>query len=100
MIVSLLAVGIVAVAGGGLGPSTTWEPQQAATGDCDLRERGANNDGVLNWEDTDCTRPLDGGGRGERQGCHRGLLEQRPLDRSGFGVRQGAARGDCAGSCQ
>jgi len=92
-LVSLLAVGVVAVAGSGFGASTTFEPQQAATGDCSLQERDSDGDGILNSEDSDWVRPLDGSGYGEKQGN----AGNGPLDGSGFG--QGTGSGDCDGSC-
>ena len=96
-LVSLLAVGIVAVAGNGFGASTTFDPQQAAAGDCDLHERDADGDGILNSEDSDWARPLDGSGYGERKGN----AGNGPLDGSGFGARQGGGfgQGRGGGSC-
>ena len=100
-LVSLLAVGVVAVAGSGFGASTTFEPQRAASGDCDLYERDSDGDGILNSEDSDWVRPLDGSGYGERKGN----AGNGPMDGSGFGARQGgglgqgAGSGDCDGSC-
>jgi len=44
-IVSLMAIGVVAVAGNGFGGSESWAPQKAATGDCDLNERDADGEG-------------------------------------------------------
>ena len=81
-IVSLLAVGIVAVAGNEFGRSATWKGSQA--GDCSLYERDADGDGILNSDDPDWTRPLDGSGYGSRRGG---------------GMGQGARRGLCTGSC-
>jgi hypothetical protein len=100
-LVSLLAVGVVAVAGNGFGASATFEPQKAATGDCDLNGRDSDNDGILNSEDSDWIRPLDGSGYGERKGS----AGSGPMDGSGFGalqgggLGQGAGSGDCDGSC-
>ena len=100
-LVSLLAVGVVAVAGNGFGVSTTFEPQRAATGDCSLNERDSDGDGILNSEDADWVRPLDGSGYGERMGG----AGNGPRDGSGFGARQGggmgqgSGSGDCDGSC-
>lgn len=86
-LVSLLAVGVVALAGNGFGgrESTAWNPPQAASGDC-LNERDSDGDGILNSEDPDWVRPMDGtgfGGRGMRGG---GL---------GLGVRGGLQDGSC-----
>ena len=100
-LVSLLVVGVVAVAGNGFGVSTTFEPQRAATGDCSLNERDSDGDGILNSEDADWVRPLDGSGYGERMGG----AGNGPLDGSGYGagqgggLGQGSGSGDCDGSC-
>jgi len=93
-LVSLLAVGVVAVAGNGFGASTTFEPQKAATGDCNLNERDSDGDGILNSEDADWARPMDGSGYGERMGGAGNGLR----DGSGFGVRQGGGMGQGTGS--
>ncbi len=97
-IVSLLAVGIVAVAGNGFSDTTDWAPQQQATGDCDLYERDADGDGILNSEDADWTRPLDGNGYGKSEGLGQGNAGNRPLDGSGYGAGQGGGLGQGAGS--
>ena len=100
-IVSLLAVGVVAVAGIGFGASTTFDPQRSEAGDCDLHERDSDGDGTPNSEDSDWARPLDGSGYGERKG----YAGNGPMDGSGFGARQGgglgqgAGGGSCDGSC-
>ena len=93
-LVSLLAVGVVAVAGNGFGASTTFVPQNAATGDCGLHERDSDGDGILNSEDTDWVRPMDGSGYGERQGN----AGNGPMDGSGFGARQGGGLGQGSGN--
>ena len=100
-IVSLLAVGAVALAGHGFGSSESWNPAQAAAGDCDLHERDADGDGILNSEDPDWVRPLDGSGYGQGQGHGMDQSGNRPLDGTGFGARQGGGQGerDCSGSC-
>jgi len=104
-IASLLVVGVVAVAGSGFGSSTSWEPQQAATGDCDLHARDTDGDGILNLEDADWVRPMDGSGYGEGKGYRQSISEHRPMDGSVYGARQGdgqgqrAGGGDCDGSC-
>jgi len=101
-LVSLLAVGLMAAAGTGFGGSTLFEPQNAATSDCGLNERDADGDGILNSEDSDWTRPLDGSGYGDRMGG----AGQGPRDGSGFGAHQdgGLGRVDgsgvCDGSCE
>ena len=96
-IVSLLAVGVVAVAGNGFGGSAAWTPQQAA-GDCDLHEHDADGDGIINSEDSDWVRPLDGSGYGMSQGFGQGNSGNRPLDGSGYGARQGGGMGQGSGS--
>jgi len=100
-IVSLLAVGMVALAGNGFGASTTFEPQKAATGGCDLHERDTDGDGILNSDDPDWVRPLDGSGYGERKGYGQGLSANRPLDGTGYGsgMGRGAGSGSCDGGC-
>lgn len=104
-VVSLLAVGVAAVAGNGFGASTTFEPQQASTDDCSLHERDADGDGILNSEDSDWVRPMDGSGYGAAKGYGQDLSASRPHDGSGFGARQGGAQeqrdssGGCDGGC-
>jgi hypothetical protein len=103
-VVALLAVGVVALAGNGFGGSTSnWSPRQAATGDCDLRERDADGAGILNCEDPDWARPTDGSGYGEAKGCGHGLSADRPLDGTGFGAgrggRMGPGIGERSGRC-
>ena len=100
--VSLLAVGVVAIAGNGFGESTEWDAPAAAegncgscdvgaAGDCALNERDADGDGIPNSEDPDWVRPADGSGYGQREGCGLNRASDRPLDGSGFGL--GCARG-------
>lgn len=96
-IVSLLAVGVVAVAGNGFGASATSEPLRAATGDCDFHERDTDGDRILNCEDPNWVRPLDGRGYGESKGYGQNLSGNRPLDGSGFGSRQGGSQGHGGG---
>jgi len=100
-LVSLLAVGVVAVAGNGFGGSESWAPQQAATGDCDLNERDADGDGAINCEDSDWAQPLDGSGYGRSEGFAQGNSENRPVDGSGYGagLGQGSGSGTRDGSC-
>jgi hypothetical protein len=92
MIVSLLAVGVVAVAGNGFGSSASVGAQQAEAGTCNLYERDADGDGIVNCEDADWVRPLDGSGYGQTQGYGQNLSGQRPLDGSGFGGHGGAGQ--------
>ena len=88
-IVSLLAVGVVALAGNGFGASENWDQRQAAAGDCDLSQQDTDGDGVPNFDDADFVRPMDGSGYGECQGYGQNLFENRPMDGSGYGARQG-----------
>ena len=97
-VVSLLAVGLVAVAGNGFGGSTDWTPQQQGTGDCDLNEHDADGDGFLNSEDSDWAPPFDGSGYGKSEGFGQGNYENRPLDGSGHGAGQGNGLGQGAGN--
>ena len=96
-IVSLLAIGVVAVAGNGFGGSESWAPRQAADGDCDLNERDADGDGIINCEDTDWAQPLDGSGYGRSEGFAKGNFENRPADGSGYGAGQGLRQGSRSG---
>ena len=96
-IVSLLAVGVVAVGGNGFGARATSEPPRAAIGDCDLNERDTDGDGVLNCEDPDWVRPLDGSGYGESRGYGQNLSGNRPLNGSGFGAGHGSGQGQGSG---
>ncbi len=96
-IVSLLAVGVIAVAGNGFGASAISEPPRAATRDCNLTERDTDGDGILNCDDPDWVPPLDGSGYGESKGYGQNLSGNRPQDGSGFGARQGGGQGQRAG---
>ena len=93
-VVSLLAVGLVAVAGNGFRSSTEWAPQQAATGDCTF---DADGDGIINSEDADWVRPFDGSGYGQSEGFAQGSFENRPVNGSGYGARMGGGLGQGAG---
>jgi hypothetical protein len=92
-IVSLLGVGVVAVAGNGFGKSTPRAAQQTA-GTCS----SVTCDG-------DCVRPLDGTGNGAATGYGQHLSATRPLDGTGYragqgcGQVRGAGGSSCAGSC-
>jgi hypothetical protein len=75
LMVSLLAVGVVALAENGFGGkgSADWAAARAA-GDCTyLNERDSDGDGIANCDDPDWTRPLDGrcDGSGYGHGAHR-----------------------------
>jgi len=104
MIASLLAVGVVAVAGDGFGNGASNSALgQTATGDCALASAGqdADGDGIVNSEDTDWVRLLDGSGYGHGQGYGQNLSGDRPLDGAGYGARQGSGQGQsgCSGTC-
>lgn len=98
-IASLLAVGVVAVAGNGFGASATSEPLRAATGDCDFHERDTDGDRILNCEDPDWVRPLDGRGYGESKGYGQNLSGIVRWTAAASGVAKVAARGMAAAEC-
>ena len=80
MIVSLLAVGVVALAGNGFGNGASGSALgQTATGNC----------------------ALDGSGYGQGQGYGQNLSGDRSLDGAGYGARQGGGQGQsgCSGTC-
>jgi hypothetical protein len=90
LMVSLLAVGVVALAENGFGgkDSADWAAARAA-GECTCDgERDADGDGTPNCEDSDFVRPLDGSGYGQMQGYGRGLR-----DGSGNGMCDGSGYG-------
>jgi len=103
-IVSLLAVGVLALAGSGFGGGAAdWALQSASPGECRHDARDADGDGVPNADDLDWTCPQDGSGCNGAGGigC---ALRGRSLDRSGCGDRRvgGRARsgsGSCGGGC-
>ena len=103
-VVSLLAVGVVAVAGNGFGNgASNWTQRPTASGSCAAQERDADGDGIPNSEDPDWVAPLDGSGYGEGHG--RNLPASRSLDGARYGIRQGRGQGQrgcsrgCDGSC-
>ena len=113
-IVSLLAVGLVALAGNGFGENGgSWNAQAATSGECDGHERDADGDGIVNSDDPDWAEPQDGSGYGQGGGYGRNLSADRPLDGTGYGARQGGGHGagqrsgqgrrggsgDCDGGC-
>ncbi len=88
--VSLLAVGVVALAENGFGGkgSADWAAARAA-GECTCDgERDVDGDGIPNCDDEDFVRPLDGSGYGQMQGYGRGLR-----DGSGNGMCDGSGYG-------
>jgi len=96
-IVSLLAVGVVALAGNGFGAGSSGTTAQAA---CSNDGAGQGIGGQQLGD-----RPLDGTGYGHGQGYGQDLSGSRPLDGTGYGMRQGGVQGqrgcsgDCTGSC-
>ena len=101
-IVSLLAIGVVAVAGNGFGDSTARSNErQAASGSCTLQERDADGDRIPNSEDPDWAAPVDGSGYGRQTGYGRNLSANCLQDGSGYGIRQGGGHGQrgSAGEC-
>jgi len=97
-IVSLLVVGVVA-AGNGFGDgASSPSPRQSWSEECNIQKRGADGDGVLNSEDRDWARPLDGSGHGACKGYRHNLSGNRPLDGSGYGARRGGGAGQASGS--
>ena len=107
-IVSLLAVGVAALAGNGFGENGgSWNAQAATSGECDGHERDADGDGIVNSEDPDWAGPQDGSGYGQGIGYGRNLSGDGPLDGTGYGARQSGGqgagrrggRGDCGGGC-
>ena len=106
-LVSLLAVGVVALAGNGFGTTTGFNtPLATGTCACDQDDDG---DGIPNSEDPDWVRPLDGSGYGTGYGTGygMGLSADRPLDGTGYGAQggngmnngSGTCGGNCDGSC-
>jgi len=71
MVLSLLAIGVTALAGNGFGRAAEddWAgPMQAEDCACYAWERDFDNDGIPNCEDPDYERPLDGTGHGHGRG--------------------------------
>ena len=99
-IVALLAVGGVALAGGGFsGRGLRGQASCPATADVDC-EPGTGIDGVAGCDNVDggiC--PQDGSGCEEGAGTGLGLSENRPLDGSGAQCA-GGGQGQRAGGCR
>lgn len=93
MLVSLLTIGVVALAGNGFGSKATSDLRQTATGQCALYERDADGDGILNCDDPDWVSPADGSGYGAGNGYGQNVSGARPLDGSGFGGRHSGGQG-------
>ena len=95
LMVSLLAVGLVALAENGFGGkgSADWAAARAAEEcTCD-GERDMDEDGIPNCEDLDFVRPLNGSGYGQMQGNGQSLR-----DGSGSSQGKGMRNGACDGS--
>ncbi|MFC2079185.1 hypothetical protein ACFLSZ_04325 [Candidatus Bipolaricaulota bacterium] len=99
-ILGLLAAGVVALAGNGLGGrnSETRGSCPVAAGD-PLCEADDDGDGILNFEDSDWICPADGSSCGEGAGTCEGLSANRPLDGTGFGAKCGGGMGRSVGGC-
>lgn len=67
LLLSLLAFGIVALASNGFWKGATQD--QAGNGSY-MQERDSDGDGIINCNDPDWTRPLDGTGYGAMNGGH------------------------------
>ncbi len=72
--ISLLVIGVFAMAHGfGRGEAADWHCS-GPTEDCPYAvERDADGDGIVNCEDEDWSRPLDGSGYGQTTGYGNGL---------------------------
>jgi len=98
LMVSLLAVGLVALAENGFGGkgSADWAAAKAA-GECTCDgERDMDGDGIPNCEDPDFVRPLDGSGYGRMQGNGQSLGDGSGSSQ-GKGMRSGARGGTGSG---
>jgi hypothetical protein len=100
-ILALLAVGGVALAGGGFSGRSTGDratcPEAGGNAVCTVDDDG---DGIVNSEDPDWVCPEDGSGCEDGAGTCLGLSANRPLDGSGAkcaGVGQGQRVGGCRG---
>ena len=100
-VAALLAVGVVALAGNGFGSNDqTADARQNAAANCALHKRDADGDGILNADDPDWVRPMDGTGHGAGRSYGQGFSGDRLLDGSGFGGHgAGAGTGLRDGSC-
>jgi len=97
LVLTLLAFGIVALAGGGFGRAAADRP---AAGVC-FQERDSDGDGIPNCDDPDWTRPLDGTGYAHHDGSghEQGVCLH---DGSGQGMHRGYGQNTSAardGSC-
>lgn len=96
---ALMMAGVAVLAGNGFGVGSSDRLQQTNPADTCTCDQDDDGDGILNSEDTDWIRSLDGTGAGN---SHRqGLSISRPLDGTGYGATRagGLTRGTCSGSC-
>ena len=97
-ILALLAVGGIALAGGGFtGRSAGNQASCPAGVDKALCDADEDGDGIVNAEDQDWVCPEDGSGCKEGTGACLGLSANRPLDGSGAQCGAGQAMGECRG---
>ncbi len=95
LLLTLLAFGLVALAGGGFGRGSA--PDKPGAGVC-MQERDSDGDGIPNCDDPDWTRPLDGTGYGAMNCPHDGARgEQGNGPHDGRGFRQGDCPRDGSG---
>ncbi len=97
VLLSLLAVGLIAVAGNGAGGSTAAAKPGSGTY---MQTRDADGDGIPNCSDPDWTRPLDGTGFGAHHGNGSGPHDGTGQGaRRGMGLQHGYGNGVRAGGC-
>ena len=98
-ILALLAVGGIALAGGGFaGGSAENRAACPAVVDGELCDADADGDGIVNAEDLDWVCPEDGSGCEEGASACLGLSADRPLD--GFGAQCASGQGQRVGGCR
>lgn len=88
-IAALLAVGVVVLAGNGLGGATPVSAESCPAVDDALCDRDDDGDGIPNSEDSDWVCPSDERGCGESAGTCQGLAA----------ATRSLAKGRLAGSC-
>jgi hypothetical protein len=89
LLLTLLAFGLVALAGGGFGKGVPSDKPGA--GAC-MQERDSDGDGIPNCDDPDWTRPLDGTGYGATNCLHAGAENGHE---NGLHDRDGRGQGSC-----
>ena len=98
-ILALLAVGGIALAGGGFAGRSAENRASCPAGvEKALCDADADGDGTVNSEDPDWVCPEDGSGCGEGAGACLGLSADRPLD--GFGAQCASGQGQRVGGCR